>query len=64
MKLEDSPIVEEVRRRSRELSARFKDDLRAYAEHLREVEARHRERVVSQFTVVKASDGSDVAPPH
>ncbi len=35
MKVEESPIVEEVRRRSRELSARFGDDLRAYAEHLR-----------------------------
>jgi hypothetical protein len=50
----DSPIVEEVRRRAADLSARFGDDLRSYADHLREIEAQHRERVVDQVTVVKS----------
>jgi hypothetical protein len=57
MKTGDSPIVEEVRQRSSELSARFRDDLRAYAEHLREVEVKNLARVVSQITVVKPSGG-------
>jgi hypothetical protein len=54
----DSPIVEEVRRRASELSAQFDDDLRKYAEHLREIEERYRERVVDQVTVV-----ASVRPP-
>jgi hypothetical protein len=63
VKTEESPIVEEVRRRSRELSARFQDDLRAYAEHLRGVEAKKFTRVVSQITVVKPStDGRRSIP--
>ncbi len=53
----DSPLVEEVRERCRELSARFNDDLRAYARHLREIEAEHQSRVVDQVTVVKSSHG-------
>ena len=35
----DSPIVEEVRRRRRELSEHYGHDLHRYAEHLREIEA-------------------------
>ena len=63
MKTEESPIVEEVRQRSRELSARFHDDLRAYAEHLREVEAKYIARVVNQITVVKPAPGGAGLPP-
>ncbi len=63
MKTEESPIVEEVRQRSRELSARFRDDLRAYVEHLREVEAKYIARVVSQITVVKPTPGDAGLPP-
>ena len=64
MKTDDGPIVEEVRERSRELSERFQDDLRAYAVHLREVEAKNLARVVSQITVVKPSArGSALSPP-
>ncbi len=60
----DSPIVEEVRRRAAELSARFGDDLRRYAQHLREIEAQHQERVVDQVTVVKSVPPSGERPPH
>ena len=48
----DSPIVEEVRERARQISERFGDDLQAYARHLKEIEDKHRSRVVSQVTVV------------
>lgn len=54
----DSPIVEEVRERCRQLSARFNDDLEAYARHLREIEEKHQSRVVDQVTVVKSSRDS------
>ena len=50
----DSPIVEEVRRRCRELSERFDNDLRKYGEHLREVEKTFQSRVVDQITVVRS----------
>lgn len=48
----DSEIVEEVRRRRRQLSAQFGHDLKAYARHLREIEEKYRSRVVDQVTVV------------
>ena len=51
----DSTIVEEVRRRSLEISKHFNDDLRAYARHLREIEDQHRTRVVNQVTVVRST---------
>lgn len=47
-----SPIVEEVRSRAAEISRRFGDDLVRYAEHLKEVQDRVRDRVVDQITVV------------
>ncbi len=55
---EDTPIVEEVRKRRREISARFGHDLQAYARHLREIEQKNRERhpVVRQVTVVAGED--------
>ena len=48
----DSSIVDEVRKRAYEISERFAHDLRAYARHLKEIEEKHRSRVVSQVTVV------------
>ena len=51
----ESPIVEEVRRRAQEISERFGHDLQAYARHLKEIEEKYRDRVVSQVTVVPAS---------
>jgi hypothetical protein len=50
----DSPIVEEVRKRRCELSEKFGNDLRAYYEHLREVQGKYQTRLVSQLTVVRA----------
>jgi hypothetical protein len=49
----DGPVVDEVRQRAMELSARFGHDLRAYGAHLKEVEERYRARVVNQVTVVR-----------
>lgn len=50
--ISDSPIVDEVRKRRHEISARYGHDLIAYARHLKEIEEQHRDRVVSQVTVV------------
>jgi hypothetical protein len=55
----DSPIVEEVRKRRCELSERFGHDLRAYYEHLREVQNQYRSRIVGQVTVVRSHDKTD-----
>lgn len=52
--MSDSVIVDEVRRRRKELSLRFNDDLRAYREHLREIEIAEAARMVEQITVVRA----------
>ena len=49
----DSPIVEEVRKRRCELSKRFGHDLRAYFEHLREVQAKYQSRVIDQITIMR-----------
>ena len=48
----DSPIVEEVRERATRISERYGHDLKAYARHLKEIEEKYRDRVVSQVTVV------------
>jgi len=55
----DSPIVAEVRKRRCELSERFGHDLRAYYEHLREVQDKYRSRVVGQVTVVRSRDKTE-----
>jgi hypothetical protein len=52
----DSPIIAEVRQRRCELSERYGNDLRAYYEHIREVQAKYQSRVVSQITVVRSGD--------
>ena len=48
----DSLIVEEVRKRRSELSERFRHDIHAYYEHLREVQDKYQSRIVNQLTVV------------
>ena len=50
----DSVIVEEVRERRHRLSEQFGHDVKAYARHLKNIEDKHRGRVVSQVTVVPA----------
>jgi hypothetical protein len=59
----DSPIVEEVRRRRHEISQRYGHDLQRYAEHLREIEEKHRDRIVSQVTVVRPPAGDEGKRP-
>jgi hypothetical protein len=54
---EDSPIVKEVRDRATEISERFGHDLHRYAEHLRQREQEHPDRVVNQITVVASPTG-------
>ena len=58
----DSPLVEEVRRRRYELSARFDHDLDKYVAHLRELEAQYPSLVVSQIKVVPASAAAATPP--
>jgi hypothetical protein len=52
----DSPIVEEVRQRRHQISERFGHDLQAYYRHLKELEEKYRNRMVSQITVVPPTD--------
>ncbi len=62
----DSPIVEEVRKRRSELSEGFGHDLRAYYEHLCEVQAKYQSRIVDQVTVVSSrkAEGSSLDGKH
>jgi hypothetical protein len=55
----DSPIVEKVRRRRMEISARFGHDLEKYLVHLRDIELQYRERVVSQVTVIRPTSAGE-----
>jgi hypothetical protein len=50
----DSAVVEAVRRRAMEISARYDHDLRRYAEHLQTIEKEHEALVVDQVTVVRS----------
>ncbi|HPD29685.1 MAG TPA: hypothetical protein PLL20_06800 [Phycisphaerae bacterium] len=62
--MSDSPIVQEVRRRAMEISARFDHDLDRYVEHLREYQEQFRDRLVSQITVVQSPrHGQEVGKP-
>ncbi len=54
----DGPIVDEVRRRRSEISARFGDDLDRYGEHIRALQERYRDRLVNQVTIVRESPKS------
>lgn len=56
---DDSPIVEEVRHRRMEISARFDHDLEKYLAHLREIERRCNDRVVSQVTVIRPASAAE-----
>ena len=51
----DSIIVQEVRQRAMEISARYGHDLKEYAKHLRQIQAECADRLVSQRRVVSAA---------
>ena len=51
----DSPIVDEVRRRASEISKRYEDDLRRYADHLKDLQSQFQAQLVNQITVVPAA---------
>ncbi len=51
----DSPIVEEVRERRRQISAQYDHDLDKYFKHLSEIQERFRDRLVDQITVVRST---------
>ena len=54
----DSPLVVEVRRRRMEMSAEFDHDLHRYCEHLRKLQDKYKDRLVSQVTVVQSREKS------
>jgi hypothetical protein len=54
----ESPIVEEVRQRAQELSARFGHNLGRYIEHLQKTQAQHQELLVSQIRIVRPESAS------
>ena len=54
MRTHDKDIIDEIHERRAELLARFDNDLERYAEHLREREKEHPERIVDQVKVVKS----------
>jgi hypothetical protein len=51
---QDSPIVKEVRQRAMKISRRFAHDPRKYLEHLKRIQRREKDMVVSQRTVVRS----------
>ncbi len=51
----DSPIVEEVRERRRQISAQYDHDLDKYFKHLCEIQEQYRDRLVDQITVVRST---------
>ncbi len=53
----DSPIVEEVRERRRQISKQFKDDLDEYCEHVRQLQKQYGDRLVDHLTVVRTVPG-------
>jgi hypothetical protein len=55
----ESPIVEEVRRRRMEISARFDHNLEKYVAHLKEIERQCQDRVVNQVTVIRAASAGE-----
>ena len=57
---EETPIVDEVRRRASQVSARFDDNLERYVEHLRELQDRYADRVVAQIRVVQGPRPAEV----
>lgn len=56
---EDSPIVQEVRRRAMLISARFGHDPRKYLEHLKQIQEQDKDRVVGQPTVRSVTRAQD-----
>jgi hypothetical protein len=59
----NSPVVEEVRARAMNISARYGHDLRRYAKHLAQLEAEHPSRVVEQHRIEPANASSVVNLP-
>jgi hypothetical protein len=53
----DRPIVQEVRQRAMEISARFDHDLHRYVQHLRQRQSdpRYRDRIVGQISIVPST---------
>ena len=58
----ESSIVEEVRARAAAIDARYGHDVRAYTEHLRDLEQQNRERVVEQVRVTRREDDDRSKP--
>ena len=54
----DSPIVDEVRERRRQISKQFKDDLDEYCEHVRQFQKQYGDRLVDRLAVVRTMPGN------
>lgn len=50
----DGPVVDEVRKRAMEISARYDHDLEKYFRHLLEYQKQFQGRLVDQLTVVRS----------
>lgn len=50
----DSPIVEEVRERRRQISEQYDHDLDKYLQHVLEIQKQYQNRLVDQITVVRS----------
>ena len=59
----ESPIVDEVRRRALEISARFDNDIHKYCAFLKQEQTKHSDKVVDQITVVRAAPGDPQRRP-
>ena len=55
----DGPVVDEVRRRAMEISARYNHDLELYFSHLLEYQKQYREKLVDQVTVVRSDEADE-----
>lgn len=51
----ESDLIQEIRQRASDISARYGDNLREYAKHLKEVEKKHADRLVNQIRVVRGA---------
>ena len=55
----DSPIVEEVRERRRQISEQYGHDLDKYLQHVRDIQEQYKDRLVDQITVVRSASNQE-----
>ncbi len=60
---DESPIIDEVRKRADEISRRYEHDLRSYAQHLQQLQAKLPRPVVDQPTVTTSPQTKSGSKP-